>query len=83
MPEDTEAALQWADYKASLCPGGCGFPKAESMATENESSYDAVAVRCFACETRGKAERKWAQDENSESAGIMFAVVEADENGGR
>jgi len=49
------------------------------MATENESSYDVVAVRCFACESRGKAERKWAQDENSESAGIMFAVVEADE----
>lgn len=77
------AALEWADYKASLCPGGCGYPKVESMDVANESRYDAVAVRCFACEARDKAGKKWATDENSDTAGLLFSVVEDADASGR
>jgi hypothetical protein len=72
LAEDVEAALEWAEWKASLCPG-CGNPKHESFAADGPN-YEAEAWRCRACEARDKKASIWARDEHADTSGIYFVI---------
>lgn len=52
LPEDTEAALAWAEAQADLCPG-CGRPRDECFDPDGPD-YQATLLRCRACEERDK-----------------------------
>jgi hypothetical protein len=82
LPEDSEAALEWAEWRASLCPN-CRFPKDESMdpaAAEGPGRpgrYDAKLVTCQACAERDRKSKVIAGDETFDTSGVFIAVVEA------
>ncbi len=57
LDEDTEAALEWTDYKASLC-SGCGNPRSECMDPKRSEAYEAVPLQCFACAARDAEHRQ-------------------------
>ncbi len=49
LPDDTLAALDWQEHEATKCPG-CGQPRDESMAHEDDSPpYEVTLNRCQAC----------------------------------
>ena len=77
MPEDTDAALEWVDYKASLCTG-CGRPRSETFDPDGPE-YVAEAWCCFACEERDQKAKAWREDEHADPAGIYFVVQERGE----
>lgn len=64
LPEDTEAALEWADFEASLC-AGCGNPRDECMSPDADGTYEAVPFHCFACATRDAEDRRIGEDRSS------------------
>lgn len=65
------------EYEASLC-SRCKLPRSETTKRENDGAYRARPVRCFACQELDHAAADWAKDENSDTAGLMFAIVEDD-----
>lgn len=52
LPEDTKAALEYHAYLKSLCPGGCGRPRVESMDIAMDDHYDVFPIACNACRAR-------------------------------
>lgn len=77
LPEDTEAALEWADYQATLCTG-CGRRRDESFNPDGPD-YEAEAWCCFACQARDHKAHEWREDNNADPAGIYFVVRERGE----
>ena len=58
LPQDRAEALALAEYRASLCPLGCGQPLAESTSHYTVGpEYDATATTCRACAAREEAQR--------------------------
>lgn len=78
LPEDTSAALDWQTYESSLCQG-CGHPRSESMAPENEGKYDTEPIKCHACDDRAKTAHKMAEDNKGSTNGYYFAVRHVDQ----
>lgn len=72
LPDDTDAALAWQAAQGDLCPG-CGKPRDECFAADGPH-YEAVPLRCRACEARDVAARNFA--ETGSNAGMYFAVKE-------
>lgn len=70
--EDTEAALEWIRERDLKCPG-CGQPRDESMAPENQNRYRAHPIRCHACAARERAAEQRRKQENDPS-GLMWSV---------
>jgi len=68
LAEDTEAALEWIDYVASLCKG-CGEPLAECLDPENDGAYEAIPVQCHACAARDAENRDAAKARTSDRYG--------------
>lgn len=77
MPEDIEAALEWADWRATLCTG-CGRPRDESFDPDGPE-YVAEAWCCFACEARDQKMKEWREDDTADQAGIYFVARETRE----
>lgn len=79
LPEDVQAALEWADHEASKC-GGCGLPRSETMAVDTPDQpaprYHATALRCRACEARAVEARRFSEGQAGDAAGIYYAVAE-------
>jgi len=74
LPEDTEAALEWMDYKQSLC-SGCGMSRLESFNPDGPN-YEAEVLRCRACETREARGEKMREASNVDMNGMYIAVTE-------
>lgn len=56
--QDRAEALALTDFRASLCPGGCGQPVAESTSHwETGPQYEAKSTTCRACAELGEAQR--------------------------
>ena len=72
LPEDTEAAMEWMDYKASLCDG-CGHPREESFDKANFEKYVATAMQCHACAARDRHSSAMSSGEG-DSSGMYYAV---------
>lgn len=70
-----ESALEWLEYKSTLC-SGCGKPRHESFDPDGPE-YVAEAWCCFACQTRDQKAREWRDDEHADPAGIYFLVRES------
>jgi hypothetical protein len=75
LAEDTDAALEWIDYQASLC-SGCGLPRHETMARANEERYDVERIVCHACKVQGSRARADAESENTDTAGMFYAIID-------
>ena len=58
-----------------LCVG-CSKPRHETMDPANEEAYKAVPIVCFACATRERMARNDAQNENTDTAGRYYAIVD-------
>lgn len=72
-PQDTADVLEYMREKALECPG-CGHPRDESMAKENQHAYDAEPVRCFACAARDRRADRFHKD-GGLSAGLKFSIT--------
>lgn len=57
--EDVIEILDRIADERLLCPG-CGEPRAESFAVENEYAYEAVALECHACAPKQRVGRSHA-----------------------
>lgn len=68
LPEDTQAALEWAEYESSLCVG-CGNRLADCMDEANDGAYEAVALHCFACAERDAENRRIGEARSSDEYG--------------
>jgi hypothetical protein len=56
--EDRAEVLALAEYRASLCPGGCGHPTSETTSREGEGpDYNAKSTTCRACAALLEAQR--------------------------
>ena len=53
LDDDRRAALEWQEYKKSLCPG-CNRPRSESFAVEMDDRYDVTPLQCHACAARDR-----------------------------
>jgi hypothetical protein len=71
LPEDTEAALEWQRWQRQLC-SGCGQPTDETMDADGPG-YDAVALRCRACETRDRSAEQW-RSQGGSTEGLFFSI---------
>jgi hypothetical protein len=71
------AALEWADYQASLC-SGCGLPKDSTMDPDMHGMFEVVPVQCFACAAKDAEEREVSEGRLPKAAldGVYFAVQE-------
>lgn len=75
--QDRTEVLALAVYRASLCPGGCGQPLAESTAHYTTGpAYEAKSTTCRACaelaeSQRGKAER------GADTGALLWHVVKS------
>lgn len=74
MAEDTEAALEWADYNAELC-SGCSQPRTNTF-DPNGPKYVAEALRCRGCAERDRLVKSWQRDDRADTGGIYFVVQE-------
>jgi len=68
LPSDAIAAMAWVSYLDSLCPG-CGQPRHESFAAENDGAYAAEADRCHACTAVAVAAKAWAAADKAVEGG--------------
>jgi hypothetical protein len=75
LEADTEAALEWAEYEASICTG-CGHPRGESFDRKRYNAYTAEVIRCHACAAREREAETWQRDKNSDMAGAYFIARE-------
>lgn len=71
-----EAALEWAEYKASLC--NCGRPRSETFDPKAEREFDAEALRCHACAAKESLARVWNEDEHANPSGVYFIAKRID-----
>lgn len=79
LDEDIDAALEWVEFKASLC-GGCGRRRTETFDPSNEERYDVEALRCHACAARDRAAKSFHHDEHADTSGIYFATTDSHEH---
>lgn len=77
LPEDTEAALDWAEWKQGLC-SGCGQPRHESFDPRGPE-YQIEALECRACAARDRKAEAWRSNEHAELHGIQFVIRQDDE----
>lgn len=81
LESDTQAALEWMEYRSSLC-GGCGLPRSETMDPDRSGMYEAEVWQCHACAPKDAAGRHASEAKSdgkfSTAAfdGIYIAVVE-------
>jgi len=59
-----------------LC-GGCHIPRTDTFGAKNSRRWDAEPLRCHACEARDRKAKVWANDENADTSGMYFSVVES------
>lgn len=76
LEEDLDAALEWHEWKGSLCPG-CGNQRHDTL-NPNGPRYVADSLRCRACEARDHEAHSWREDRNADPAGIYFTVTETE-----
>lgn len=55
--EDTVEILEYLEDENLRC-SGCGQPRIDSMAPENEFAYQAIVMACHACSAKAKATKK-------------------------
>jgi len=46
------------------------------MAPEADDTYEALVLRCFACQTKDHAGTEFAKDEHADTAGLYVAVLD-------
>lgn len=64
--QDRAEALALAEYRASLCPGGCGFGVDETTTHEDHGpEFTATKTTCRACASRLEAQRAVNDGEKS------------------
>lgn len=73
LPDDTEWALVWQEAQDDAC-SGCGHPRSETMDPKGPD-YEAVPLRCRACEAR-EAKAAGMQQAEGSLHGMKFAVTE-------
>lgn len=71
--EDRAWAIALLEYEADLC-SGCGQPRSESMAAENEFHYRPTALRCHGCAAVARESERYAAAPNSNVNGLMIGV---------
>lgn len=70
--------MEWIDYQASLC-SGCGLPRHETMDRASEDRYDVKRIVCHACAVQTRRARNDAENENTDTAGLFYAVIDEQE----
>lgn len=65
--------LAWQDYQRDIC-NGCGHLLSVSTKTEHQFAYGGEVIRCFACASRQREAKKFA-DDGGETAGIMVRMT--------
>lgn len=68
--EDRAWAIALLEYEADLC-SGCGQPRSESMAIENEFRYHPTALRCHGCAAVARESEEFS---GSNTKGLMIGV---------
>jgi predicted Fe-S protein YdhL (DUF1289 family) len=71
LPEDFEAALDWAEFEANKCPG-CGRQRDECFADDGPD-YEGEALVCWSCHARDVK----AQQMTGPQPGTFFVAREA------
>lgn len=77
------AALEWIDYQALICPG-CGHLKTDTMDPGQARTFEATPLTCYGCAARDAEKRNVsraiAADEYADSAfdGVYIAVARQD-----
>lgn len=67
LDEDRAEVLALAEYRASLCPGGCGYQLSDTTTHEDTGpSFDAKSTTCRACAARLEAGRAKADGRTSD-----------------
>lgn len=61
------------EYEADLC-SGCGQPRSESMAAENEDGYRPSALRCHGCAAVARESERFSSAPNANLKGLMIGV---------
>lgn len=54
--------LGYRSYLVTLCPGGCGQPRALAHHPDNDGWYEAETTTCYACTARVQAEREGSNE---------------------
>lgn len=70
--EDRTWAIALLEYEAEIC-SGCGQPRSESMAIENEFRYRPTVLRCHACNTVAR-EADGQVESKANTKGLMIGV---------
>ena len=74
LDEDRDYALALHFLEQETC-GGCGQPRSESTAIENDGAYRAEPVRCHACAALSRQSTKFLDGAAaSAAAGLTFYV---------
>lgn len=73
--QDRAEALALTEYRAGLCPNGCGQPLAESTAHYTAGpQYDARSTTCRACAAREETKRAMSDKNPDVAAKILYVV---------
>lgn len=73
--QDRAELLALAEYRASLCPCGCGYPVAETTAHWTVGpEYDATKVTCRARAALNEAKRGAAERDKSDADAWLWAI---------
>lgn len=70
--EDRAWAMALLEYEADLC-SGCGQPRSESMAAQNEFEYRPQALRCHGCAAVAKESERFSGP-TADTRGLMIGV---------
>lgn len=65
--------LALSEYRAGLCPGGCGYQMAETRGDANEDKYTVPPpARCHACDALAAAQEDF---KNPRPQAVMWHVT--------
>jgi hypothetical protein len=74
--QDRAEQLALAEYRASLCPCGCGYPVAETTADwKTGPEYDATKVECRARVAQIEAKRGLAEHGQTDDGTWLWSIT--------
>lgn len=75
--DDRNSEMEHRDHLNSLCPG-CGQPRHESFAPENQFAYSVELLRCFGCAAQRRTLKAKQDADNFDMEGIHPVVSKAE-----
>jgi hypothetical protein len=83
-PQDRGEVLALTEYRAGLCPGGCGQQLHESTAHYTVGpEYDGRSLTCRACAAKAEASRAWVDRHPTSTIPMLWYVARIPKEGGR